>query len=370
MLCGTLAKRGYMRWWHSFTGISSETGIHRVFFIEFFIINPSLGREEPVLGQLPRNKRKKIKPSYVMIKAGAFGNGEDMPARQLHAFYPVGALKVAQSPMVLQVGDSFYREDRLSGSVEVTHDQARRRSYMCDEGYMDWDLQVHKSIACQTGRLASPLSCALKTLDTFWHGEGIKASYQGTVTLDGECYEVTPQTSYGYADKHWGRSLPASWFTLASCRLISEKTGRSLRDSAIAIDICRPRFLIFPMKKKLLVQLTYEGEDYEFHMSGMRSRSKWKTKQTAKRLGWQIVTHNRDHVLKLSGYCMKDKMLPLNYEGPDGLRPEGCLWGGGEGTGTLLLYRCTPEGTELIDTLRIENMLCMLSADKAAIHHS
>lgn len=354
-----------MRWWHSFTGVSSVTGIHRVFFIEFFMINPSLGREEPVLGQLPHNKRRRIKPSYVMIKAGAFGGGE-LPARQLHAFYPVEALKAAQNPMVLQVGDSFYREDRLNGAVYVTHDQSRRRSYMCDEGCMEWELKVHKSIACQTGRLASPLSCALKTLETFWHGEGIKASYQGTVTLDGERYEVSPQTSFGYADKHWGRSLPSSWLTLASCCLVSENTGRSLRNSAIAVDICQPRFLIFPLKKKLLVQLTYEGEDYEFHLPGVRSHSKWKTKQTARRLGWQIVTHNREHILKFSGYSLKKNMLALNYEGPDGSRPDGCLWGGGEGTGTLLLYRRTPEGTMLVDTIKIGNMLCILSVDNNA----
>ena len=40
MLRGSMAKRGYMRWWHSFQGICSETGESRTFFIEYFVINP------------------------------------------------------------------------------------------------------------------------------------------------------------------------------------------------------------------------------------------------------------------------------------------------------------------------------------------
>ncbi len=43
MLRGALSKKGYMRWWHSFTGTQPETGETRTFYIEFYIINPALG---------------------------------------------------------------------------------------------------------------------------------------------------------------------------------------------------------------------------------------------------------------------------------------------------------------------------------------
>lgn len=43
MLRGSDAKRGYMRWWHSFQGICPTTQETRTFFVEYSILNPALG---------------------------------------------------------------------------------------------------------------------------------------------------------------------------------------------------------------------------------------------------------------------------------------------------------------------------------------
>mgnify|MGYP000808247107 FL=1 len=43
MLRGSDAKRGYMRWWHSFQGICPTTQETRIFFVEYSILNPALG---------------------------------------------------------------------------------------------------------------------------------------------------------------------------------------------------------------------------------------------------------------------------------------------------------------------------------------
>ena len=83
MLDGPFAKKGYDWWWHSFTGINEATGEEKAFFIEFFTINPELGTDEPVFGQLLANKEAGIRPSYLMVKAGAWGKD----ARQLHRFF-------------------------------------------------------------------------------------------------------------------------------------------------------------------------------------------------------------------------------------------------------------------------------------------
>ena len=79
-LYGAQAHQGYDWWWHSFTGYDAETGAPKPFFIEFFLCNPALGGDEPVFGQLPGKPQK---PSYLMVKAGAWG--ED--AAQLHRFW-------------------------------------------------------------------------------------------------------------------------------------------------------------------------------------------------------------------------------------------------------------------------------------------
>lgn len=88
--------------------------------------------------------------------------------------------------------------------------------------------------------------------------------------------------TYGYADKHWGRSYNQPWLQFASGHLISEKTGRELKHSALAIDGCCPKFLFFPMRRRILMQLTYTGEDFEYHFGRplTLSRCKWKVKET------------------------------------------------------------------------------------------
>ncbi|MBR4581016.1 MAG: hypothetical protein IKO32_07265, partial [Lachnospiraceae bacterium] len=65
MLHGPLAHHGYDWWWHSFTGWDAETGEEKPFFIEFFVINPALVEKNPVLGQLPENKKSGKLPSYL-----------------------------------------------------------------------------------------------------------------------------------------------------------------------------------------------------------------------------------------------------------------------------------------------------------------
>ncbi len=365
LLCGSLSKKGYMRWFHSFSAIQPQTGEHRVFFIEYLIMNPSLGSSKPILGQLPKNRKKGIRPSYLMMKAGAFAGNDGSKAIQLHKFYPMTRLKVALNPFVLQFGENFYSEQYIFGCVNVSPKEAQRKSHMTDEGCMEWNLKVRKSIACHTGRLADAFHSAANAQDSFWHGEGIKAQYQGTITLDGVTYEVTPADSYGYADKHWGSCFQAPWMQLSSCRLTSERTGRELKHSAFAADGCCSRFLWFRLKQKLLLQLTYEGEDFEFNFSPFSRQCKWNVKRTGKRLIWQIVGRNADAEIKVTLCSCLTELTKLNYEDPSGHRPSEIL-AGGNGYGKILLYRRATAGAEdggkeLIDTLYLENVLSIYS---------
>ena len=89
MLVGGQAKCGYDWWWHSFTGRHEKTGEEKAFFVEFFLCNPASGKEEPIFGQLLENKEKGIKPSYLMVKGGAWGEN----ATQLHRFFDGKMLK-------------------------------------------------------------------------------------------------------------------------------------------------------------------------------------------------------------------------------------------------------------------------------------
>lgn len=364
MLRGSLARKGYMRWWHSFSGVQPETGETRSFFIEFMILNPALGRELPVLGQHPYYKKRGIRPSYVLVKAGVFPDAEGNDGRQLHAFYPISSLKAAFKPFVMQVEDCFYSEDRLSGYVNVSEEEARHRSFMTDAGIMEWELEVHKAVSCSTGLLACPLFQAFNALDSYWHGEGIKTFFRGTVMLDGIAYDVSPDQCCGYADKHWGKSFNRPWLQFSCGRLTSQRSGRELRHSVLAINGCCPRFLFFPLRRKLLIQLTYTGEDYNFGFQPfLLSRCRWETRETNKRYIWHIVARNKTSVIKVSGSCTKEQMVRLQYENPDGIKSKLPLLAGAAAIGTIKLYRRIPGGQELLDTLQMQQGFCEYRAD-------
>lgn len=175
---------------------------------------------------------------------------------------------------------------------------------------------------------------------------------------------MSTDSSYGYADKHWGKNYNIPWLQFAASRLVSQRTGHALKHSALAIDGCCPRFLCFPLRRRLILQLTYTGEDFEYNFAKpmLLSRCKWKVKQTNKRYIWKVSAQNKTSVIKISCHCLKDQMMPLHYETPDcSGRPGGLLGGllgGCTGSGVVEIYRRTPEGLKLIDRLDIEKGLC------------
>ncbi len=359
MLRGSLAKKGYMRWWHSFTGVQPDTGETRTFFVEYFVINPALGGDQPILGQHPYFKKRGMKPSYAMVKAGVFPDRYGNEGKQLHAFYPISSMRVAQNPLHVEIEDCMLSENRISGYIDVTEEEAKHRSFMTDAGSMEWNLEIHKAIACHTGAIANPLFTALSALESFWHGEGIRTYFRGNVCLDGVVYEISTDTCYGYADKHWGRSFNKPWLQLASCCLVSERTGKVLKHSAIAIDGCCPKLFFLPLRRKLMIQLTYTGEDFEFSFTrpDTFSRSRWKIKTTNKRHIWHIMAQNKDAVIKIVGNSMRDEMMTLDYETPDGNKPAAPLYAGGNARGKIELYRRIPGDLQWIDTLTIRSGL-------------
>ena len=360
MLTGSLAKKGYMRFFHSFHGIQEETNTVRSFFIEFLIVNPAYSYDRPVLAHAPFHRKLGLQPSYVCVKAGIYPDANGEGGLELSRYYPVSALRTTPSPLVMQVGECFCSEERLSGHLAVSEDTARRKYNLTDAGEMTWNLDLQKTVSCHTGILASPLFQWLHALDSYWHGEGIKTFFRGQVTVNGCSYRIQADTSFGYADKHWGRSINDPLLRLSCSRLISEKTGQVLRHSALAVDGCCPRFFFLPLKRKLLLQLTYTGEDFNFGFSPFAlSRCLLKTKSSGKRFIWHLKAQNKNAIIKLSAACSKAEVLPLRYESPEGVIHRSPVLGGASVIGRIRLYRRLPGGCmELIDTLRMEQGFC------------
>lgn len=353
-LFGKQAAKGYDWWWHSFTGHDVETGQEKQFFIEFFLCNPESGRDRPVFGQTKANRNAGVKPSYLMVKAGAWGRD----AAQLHKFYGWKKIEVDYAtPFSISAGDFFLSETGTKGSINITEEEASKyKEWMCQSGQMAWSLIIDKKVAFNVGYGAGKLFRRLQLFEMFWHAEGMKTEYKGEVIWNGRKYKVTPGTSFGYADKNWGKDFTSPWVWLSSCKLKSEITGRKLRNSVFDIGGGRPKIGPFALDCRLLSAFWYEGRPFEFNFSKFWTfcRTRFKCGEGKTNIFWHIEQKTLRDKMVVDVTCKKRDMLLVNYEAPDGSKKHRRLWNGGNGTGTIELYH---DG-KLVDRIHAENIGC------------
>lgn len=358
MLNGSFAKKGYDWWWHSFTAVNEKTGEEKPFFIEFFTCNPAKGGDKPIFGQLTQNKENGIFPSYLMIKAGWWGEDH----AQLHRFFGWSDVKIHKNaPYSVSSGDCFASDTKLSGKISVSEEEcAAHPEYMCDAGTMEWNLTLDKQIAFNVGYGAGAFFRAIKAFEMYWHAEGIKTVYSGTIVCNGEKYNVLPETSYGYADKNWGRGFTSPWVWLSSCNLVSKITGEKLENSAFDIGGGRPKVYFMAMNKKLLASFTYKGEDFEFNFSKFWTgcKTEFSSSETDSDIIWHVRQETKKAIMETDVTCKKKDMLNVNYEAPDGSKRHNRLWNGGNGTGEIKLYRKKGRKKELVDDVTALNIGC------------
>jgi len=361
MLNGKFMTKGYDWWWHSFTGIDEETGEERPFFVEFFTCNPLLARPEPTFGQLPKNQNNKIRPSYLMVKAGSWGKDK----RQLHRFFAWKDVKLhKKAPYSVEAGDCYCSDTELRGSIHISEGDAKKHSeWMCDSGTMEWNLKLEKKVAFNVGYGASGLFRFLKAFEMYWHAEGIKTYVSGTVKYEGRTYKVIPETSFGYSDKNWGSNFTSPWVWLSSWNLSSKITGKKLEDSVFDIGGGCPKVFGIPLKRKLLSAFWYEGTPYEYNFSKFwtHTKTKFSFREEYQEVIWNVEQSNRTSVMVTEMHCAKKDMLFVNYESPDGKKRHNQLWNGGNGWGNIKLYkknRKAQGGLELIDDIDVKNTGC------------
>lgn len=354
MLVRGQARCGYDWWWHSFTAISARTGEEKPFFLEFFICNPELGGDEPVFGQLEENKRAGKKPSYLMVKVGTWG--ED--ARQLHRFFGWNKVCIEKSaPFSVKAGDCYLSETESYGCVRVSEEDFKNHpEYMCNDGTIKWNLKIDKQIPFNVGYGASKIFRTLQLFEMFWHAEGMKSFYSGEIEYNGEKYLVTPETCYGYADKNWGKDFTSPWVWLSSNNLTSKITGRKLENSVFDIGGGCPKVGPLVLDRKLLSAFYYEGECYEFNFSKFwtNTRTFFDCKETEDQIVWHVDQRTWCTKMVTDITCEKKDMLLVNYESPKGEKRHNRLWNGGNGKGTVKLYK----NDRLIDEIEALNVGC------------
>ena len=358
MLRGPLRHHGYDWWWHSFTAQDAETGADKAFFIEFFLCNPALAEDEPVLGQLPANREAGKRPSYLMVKAGTWG--ED--ACQLHRFFAWKDVALhSEAPYQVEAADCLACETALRGSVSIRPEEAAAHpEWMCDSGELTWDLTLDKRIAFNVGYGASKPLRDAEAFAMYWHAEGMKTAYAGELTFNGRRYTVSPERCFGYADKNWGRDFTSPWVWLASGDLVSKKTGKRLENSAFDIGGGRPKIYFLPLDRRLLGVLYYEGKEYDFNFSHLwlNVKTEFSFEEGEELVHWRVRQENLHAVMETEIFCRKADMLLVNYEAPDGSKKHNRLWNGGTGWGAVRLYDKEDGKLVLVDELETAHVGC------------
>lgn len=359
MLRGPLKKQGYDWWWHSLTARNEKTGEEKPFYVEYFVCNPALAEDEPVLGQLPANKAAGKKPSYLMVNVGTWGEKK----RQLHRFFAWKDVAIHyDAPYTVEAADCYASETLLRGSVNISEEEAAAHpEWMSDAGSMSWNLKVDKNITYNVGYGASWIFRRINSFEMYWHAEGIKTYFEGEIILDGEKYIVTPETSYGYSDKNWGTDFTTPWVWLSSWNLTSNLTGKKLMNSAFEIGGGRPKVFGVSLDRKLLGGFFYEGECFEFNFSKFwtLSRTKFDGWEDEEKIHWYVRQETIKAIMETNIECFKNDMLNIKYEAPNGTQRHQRLWNGGNGTGNIKLYRKHFLGKpELIDDVNATNIGC------------
>ena len=360
MLHGPLARQGYDWWWHSFTAQDAETGEDKPFFIEFFLCNPDLGEDEPVFGQLPENRAAGKKPSYLMVKAGTWGEDHC----QLHRFFAWKDVTVdEEAPYRVEAGECLATEDRLKGVIRITPEEAAAHpEWMCDSGELSWNLTIDKKIAFNVGYGAGKLFRDLNAFAMYWHAEGMKTTYSGKIRYNGRVYLVSPENSYGYADKNWGKDFTSPWVWLSSNSLVSKSTGKRLQNSVFDIGGGRPEVFSVALDRRLLGVFYYEGEEFDFNFSHthLHVKTDFSFEEQEDTVVWHVRQESISAVMETEIFCKKKDMIFVNYEAPDGSKKHNRLWNGGNGWGTVKLYRKKNEwrSPELVDEIEADHVGC------------
>ena len=348
MLEGKFKKCGYDWWWHSFTAIDIETNEEKPFYIEFFVCNNKYIDDKPHFGRLGEI------PSYLMVNVGFWGSDH----RQLHRFFGWKDVKIhPKAPYSIEAADCYMDEYKTCGSINLTKEENDKHpEYMSDYGNIKWNIKIKKDIAFNVGYGASKLFRKMKAFEMFWHAEGMKSEFEGTITLDGRTYKVENNTSYGYADKNWGRDFTSPWVWLSSNNLYSKKYNKKLENSVFDIGGGRPKIWFIALKRKLLSAFYYEGKCYEFNFSKFWTftRTKFDCKETETEIVWHVEQKTWRNKMVTDIRCKKSDMLLINYEAPNGKKLHNRLWNGGNGEGVVKLYH----NNKLVDEILVKNCGC------------
>ena len=115
-----------------------------------------------------------------------------------------------------------------------------------------------------------------------------------------------------------------------------------------------------PLDRRLLGVLYYEGKEYDFNFSHvwLKVRTEFSFEEQEELVRWRVRQENRAAVMETEVFCLKEEMLLVNYEAPDGSRKHTRLWNGGNGWGVVKIYDKEGDALRLVDEIEATHIGC------------
>lgn len=355
---GSGRKNGYDRWRYVFTGYNKISGEERPFFIEYYLLNPTFSPKSIVFQSTSRyGDMQNIRSSYIMIKAGFLGKA----AKQINSYFTADKMAVNKKQQSIYIGNCLMCEKELKGSLTVSEQAAASHpEYKSNAGSISWELKMEKNCSYGVGYAASWFFRIFNSLEMFWNIQGMKTQFTGSITVDGDEYIVSPETSAGYTDSYWGKGFPNPWVWLSGSNTISQITGRHLNNTSFAVSGCYSRLFKMKKKQRMIIYAIIEGNEYEFNFTHFWQGSKvsWQCIENGNNLHWLVSAQNRTNVLDIDIFCKSDEMLVKSYESASGIDGVIQMLSGATGYGEIRLYKKVGRNLETIEYARVKNASC------------
>lgn len=366
MLRGALKKNGYLQYRYVFSGINRTTGVEKNFFIEMYMINPALSPLEAVIAQKCRPKMSAedlqyalagtqsvqkvgqevlVKPSYVLIKAGAYG----AKGKIFNKFLNAADLHWDKSNGSFKTEECIFTADSLSGMISVAEYELRERpELLCDEGQMAWELHYEQTYSVES---------FVSKKNYTWNPQGIKTVFAGTVTFDGVEYTVLPRKSFGYIERTTGPHLNNPLFHISSSNLTSIISGQVLSRSFFAIKG------EYDGRLNMFVQV--ENEKIEIKKKSLfdcaqeiHECTESPSEGGSTKLHWSVSIKKKHIVVDIDIFCDPADLSVREYEIPSGGKSMMQVLGGAAGYGELRIYRRVRKDLELLEHARVASAIC------------
>ncbi len=366
MLRGKLRKNGFEHWRYVFCGVNKITNLEKVFYVEMFMVNPDVSPATPVVSHKSRSKidagdlqyaltgnksniedkvNQKVQPSYVLIKAGVFGQS----GKQINKVIPCSEIKYLKTGNCIKAGDCIFGEDTISGSLLVTEKDLLLRSEIpADSGSMDWNLHYERNISVSQIKNKNVGS---------WVPGGIRTIFLGSVHLDGIEYEVVPANPSGYSDKSWGTKFNDPKVHLSCSNIVSTISGRTLEKTCFAIEN--------DSENNLSGSIFIEGKEFVVK-KGMFTRKNAQIHDCVQmpmdadgeKLHWTVSLHIRQYIVDIDVYCKTNEMFIKEWESPDGANNLMKVLCGGSGKGEIKIFKKIRRNLEVIEDGKLSNVIC------------